>query len=54
MVRYLLETAQGTLGVAFVAPQAAFHDLLQPVFDDVIETVQLRPWRPERPATAAV
>lgn len=51
VVRYLLETAQGTLGVAFAAPQAAFHDVLEPVFDDVIETVQLHPWRPE---TAAV
>jgi hypothetical protein len=46
VVRYLLQTPFGGLALAFSASAPDFHDVLEPLFAGIAETVRLDPWRP--------
>jgi hypothetical protein len=43
VVQYLLRSRYGGLAVSFSAPQRLFHDKLERIFDQVAETIELRP-----------
>jgi hypothetical protein len=51
VVRFMLSTPVGMLALAFSAAQPDFYDLLEPLFDQVADTVRLDPFAPERVET---